>query len=182
VGLLCTQWAYLEWLLEIAIWWFVGLLNAPGDGRVLTGSFGIATLGRKACDLAHRKFSNQADLDKLAEVAKRVADVMDERNLAIHGVRSLQPDDTVLAAVARGKYKHEPQKLPLIRLQSLNDEVARIIAVIEPLLAENGVIEGITEIIPKILVARSRMRSPRGLLSGVPPFLIAQPGLIALSD
>ena len=56
------------------------------------------------------------------------------------------PDDTVLAAIARGKYKHEPQKVPLIRLQSLNAEVGRIIAVIEPLLAEHGVIEGITEV------------------------------------
>ena len=129
VGLLCTQWAYLEWLLEIAIWWFVGLLNAPADGRVLTGSFGIDALARKARDLAHRKLSTEADLEKIKNVARRVAEIIDDRNLATHGVRSLQPDDTVLAAIARGKYKHEPQKVPLIRLQSLNAEVARIIAV-----------------------------------------------------
>jgi len=146
VGLLCTQWAYLEWLLEIAVWWFLGLLNQPEDGRVLTGSFGIDALARKARDLAHRKLTNETDANKMAEVARRVLDVIDERNLAIHGVRSLQPDQTVLAAVARGKYKHEPQKMPLIRLQTLNTEVARIIAVIEPLLARDGVIEGITEV------------------------------------
>jgi hypothetical protein len=102
--LLCTQWAYLEWLLEIAVWWFIGLLNTPSDGRVLTGSFGIDALARKARDLTHRKLSDPAERDKIAEVARRITEVIDERNLAIHGVRSLQPGDTVLAAVARGKY------------------------------------------------------------------------------
>jgi hypothetical protein len=146
VGLLCTQWAYLEWLLEIAIWWFVDLLDTPDDGRALTGAISIGGLARKARDLAHRKLSTKPDLDAMADIAARVEAVIDERNLAIHGVRSLQPDETVLAAVARGKYRHKPQSVSLLRLQSLNAEVSRIIAVIEPLLAEHGVIEGITEI------------------------------------
>ena len=55
-------------------------------------------------------------------------------------------DATVEAhRVTRGKYEGTLQHLPLIRLRSLNDEVAKIIAVIEPLLHSHGVIEGITE-------------------------------------
>ena len=146
VGLLSTQWAYLEWLLEVAIWWFVGLLNAPDDGRTLTGTISIGGLARKARDLAPRRLSTKADLDAMAAIASRIEAVIDERNLAVHGVRSLQPDNTVLAAVARGKYKSKPEALPLIRIQSLNAEVARIIAVIEPMLSKHNVIEGITEI------------------------------------
>ena len=56
------------------------------------------------------------------------------------------PDEAVLARVTRGKYKGTLQHLPLIRLRSLNDEVARIIAVIEPLLHSHGVSEGVTEV------------------------------------
>jgi hypothetical protein len=64
-----------------------------------------------------------------------------ERNLAVHGVRDLLPDATVVARVTRGEYKGTLQHLPMIRLNSLNKEVNRIIDVIQPLLHRHGVIE-----------------------------------------
>jgi hypothetical protein len=45
-----------------------------------------------------------------------------------------------MATKARGIYRDKPQRLILIRLQSLNAEVEKIIDVIEPLLAAHGVI------------------------------------------
>jgi hypothetical protein len=102
----------------------------------------IGGLARKARDLAHRKVSTKSDLDAMGDIAARVEAIIDERNLAVHGFRSLQPDEILLAAVARGKYKNTLQLLSLIRLRSLNAEVGRIIAVIE--LADHGVIEGVT--------------------------------------
>ena len=146
VGLLCTQWAYLEWMLEIAIWWFSDLLDKTNEERITeTGGKPISVLAREAGNIAHRKLTSARELSAMKEVAKRVEECLDERNLAIHGVRQVMPDETVLVRVTGGKYKGTLQHLPLIRLRSLNDEVARIIAVIEPLLHSHGVIEGITE-------------------------------------
>jgi hypothetical protein len=146
VGLLCSQWAYLEWMLEIAIWWFCDLLDQPSEKRIIeTGGKPVSVLAREAGNIAYRKLTSASELEAMKEVARRVEESIDERNLAIHGVRKLLPDETVSARVTRGKYKGTLQALPLIRLRSLNSEVARIIAVIEPLLQSHGVIEGITE-------------------------------------
>jgi hypothetical protein len=142
VGWLCSQWAYLEWLLEKAIWWFLDLKKTPSDGQTVTGGLSIDALARKARDLAHRKLSTKSDLKAMADIATRLKAIIDERNLAIHGVRSVQPDNTVQATVTRGPYKYQPQPLSSIRLRSLNDEVARLIGVIEPLLHRHGVITG----------------------------------------
>jgi hypothetical protein len=132
-------------MLEIAIWWFSDLLDKSEEERdTETGGKPISVLAREASNIAHRKLTS-SELDALKEVAKRIEESIDERNLAIHGVRSLQPDETVLATVSRDKY-NTLQPLSLVRLQSLNDEVARIIAVIEPLLSEHGVIQEVTEI------------------------------------
>ena len=49
VGLLCTQWAYLEWMLEIAIWWFGDLLDKTNEERITeTGGKPISVLAREA--------------------------------------------------------------------------------------------------------------------------------------
>jgi hypothetical protein len=48
VGLLCSQWAYLEWLLERAIWWFLDLRKTPTDGQTVTAGLSIDALARKA--------------------------------------------------------------------------------------------------------------------------------------
>jgi hypothetical protein len=50
IGLLCTQWAYLEWLLEQTIWWLLDLTDTPYDARPLTGGLSIENLARKAGD------------------------------------------------------------------------------------------------------------------------------------
>ena len=146
VGLLCTQWAYLEWMLEIAIWWFRDLLDATDDERIAeTGGKPISVLAREARNVASRKLTSASELDAMIDVAQRIEDIIDERNLAVHGVRQLLPGETVVARVTRGKYKGTLQSLPTIRLKSLNAEVGRIIAVMEPILHAHGVITGVTE-------------------------------------
>ena len=57
VGLLCTQWAYLEWLLELAHWWLLGLLNNPREGRVITGNLPFNVVARRVSGLAHLRLS-----------------------------------------------------------------------------------------------------------------------------
>jgi hypothetical protein len=146
IGFLCTQWAYLEWMLEVAIWWFSDLLDKSDEERLTeTGGKPISVLAREASNIAHRKLTSKSDLDAMKEIAKRVEESLAERNLAIHGVHTLTPDEAVLARVTRGKYKGTLQHLSLIRLRSLNEEVERIIAVMESLLHSHGVIEGMTE-------------------------------------
>ena len=123
------------------------MLDKSDEDRITeTGGKPVSVLAREAANIAYRKLLTPSELDAIKEVAKRIQEIIDERNLAVHGVRQKVPDETVIARVTRGKYKGTLQRFPLIRLQSLNDEVARIIAVIEPLLHSYGVIEGMTEV------------------------------------
>ncbi len=147
VGLLCSQWAYLEWMLEIAIWWFSDLLDKSDDERLTaTGGKPISVLAREAHNIARQKLISASELEALKDAARRIEEIIDERNLAVHGVRSLLPDETVIARVSWRTYKGTLQSLSLVRLRSLNAEVTGIIALIEPLLHSHGVIEGMTEV------------------------------------
>jgi hypothetical protein len=147
VGLLCSQWAYLEWMLEIAIWWFSDALEQSEEARITeTGGMPISVLARKAGNIAHRKLTSASEINAMKEVAKRIEESIDERNLAVHGIREVMPNEAVRARVTGGKYKGTLQNLPLIRLKSLNEEVARIIALIEPLLQSHGVIGDISKV------------------------------------
>lgn len=65
VGLLCTQWSYLERMLEYTHWWILGLLNKPKEGRIITGSLSIEMLAKRARDLAHLKIKSEADIEIL---------------------------------------------------------------------------------------------------------------------
>lgn len=144
VGLVCIQWSHLEWLLELMHWWLLGLLNAPTEGRLITSGPSIDAMARRVSGLSHLKISNEADRAQLATIEARIKAVVDERNLAVHGTRSEHPEVGVTASVARGKYKNEPQKLPLVRLRSLNTEIGAIISALEPLLVRYGIIENQT--------------------------------------
>src|SRR5215813_4016929 len=129
IGLLCAQWAYLEWMLEVAIWWFSDLLDKSDEQRLTeTGGKPISVLAREAGNIAHRKLTLKSDIDAMKDIAKRIEESLAERNLAVHGVRTLSPDEVVLASVTRGRYRGTLQNLSLIRLRSLNEEVGQIIA------------------------------------------------------
>jgi hypothetical protein len=142
VGLLCAQWAYLEWMLEIAIWWFSDLLDKSDTERMTeTSGKPISVLAREAGNIAHRKLTSASELSAIKDAMRRIEACVDERNLAVHGVRSLLPDEIVIARVTRGKHEDTLQRLPLIRLRSLNIEVGRLIVAIEPVLFAHGVIE-----------------------------------------
>ena len=66
--------------------------------------------------------------------------VLDERNLAVHGVRSWLPDDTATASVARGIFKNQPQKMSHERLSSLNTAIYSITTDFQALLVRLGVL------------------------------------------
>jgi hypothetical protein len=141
VGLVCTQWAYLEFLFEITFWWLLGLLNSPKDGRLITGSLNLETLSKRVCELSHLRVQEQEDRKLFESLRDRIGQITEERNLAVHGVRSLLPDTTVTATVARGRYKNIPQSISLIRSASLNKELGAIIEALQPLLIRLGVLE-----------------------------------------
>ena len=144
VGLICSHWAYVEWLLEITLWWTLGLLNKKVEGRVITGSLSIDTLALRLTQLSHLKLHDEADRKILEDVRKRIMSSIDERNLAVHGVRSVMPDGTIQAEVARGPLKSKFQVLSLVRLRSLNTELGVILGLLEPLLVRHNVISGMT--------------------------------------
>lgn len=143
VGLVCTQWAYLEWMLEISIWWFLGFLDSgdPTDGLTLTGTLNCESLARKASQLSHRKLVEAGERDLLVRVLSRVSKIVEERNLVVHGRRSVSPDEIVTATVSRGPAKNQTRPMPLTRIRSLNLEIGLIINELEPLLAKHGVVK-----------------------------------------
>jgi hypothetical protein len=133
-------------MLEIAIWWFSDLLDKSEEERdTETGGKPVSVLAREAGNIADWKLTSASELNAIKDAVTRIEACVDERNLAVHGVRSLLTDETVIARVTRGKYKGTLQRLPLFRLRSLNAEVGSIIAAIEPVLFAHGVIEGVTE-------------------------------------
>lgn len=144
VGLLCTQWAYLERLLELAHWWLLGLLNKPKEGRIITGSLSIEMLAKRVRDLGHLKTNDEVVLSTFKNVAKRIDAIIDERNMAVHGVRVVDSDSSIRAEVARGKFKNNPQPISASGLRDLNNEVKSIISSLEPVLVSLKIIEDMT--------------------------------------
>src|SRR6185437_5786990 len=118
VGMVCTQWAYLEFLFEATIWWLLGLPNRKYEGRIITAGLSLETLARKAYDLSHLKIANDQDIKTIESLRDRISAIVDERNLAIHGLRSYDPENEITQAeVSRGNYRSKPQNLSLIRLR-----------------------------------------------------------------
>lgn len=159
VGLICSQWAHLEWMLEVTNWWVLGFLDKPTEGRIITASLGIELMARRAYDLCHLKQVKPEEKSLLESVKNRIAAIVDERNLAVHGVRQLDlSTNTVFGHVGRGNYKNTPQKLPLIRLASLNDEIAAVIQVLHPWMVSRGLIEDN----PQPVIPRQSVRPGKG--------------------
>ena len=110
VGVVCSSWAHLEFLFEVALWWLIGFSNRKAEGRVLTSGLSLETLARKVCDLQHLKISDAKDRETLVKVRDRISAIVDERNLAVHGIRSADPEgDTITAELSRGRYKSKQQ-------------------------------------------------------------------------
>jgi hypothetical protein len=108
VGSVCSQWAFLEYLFEITFWWLLGLLNKPKEGRLITGGLNLGTISKRVCELSHLRVQEQGDRELLESLRDRIVQIIDERNLAVHGVRSLLPDATVTASVARDVCRNKP--------------------------------------------------------------------------
>ncbi len=89
VGLICVQWAYLEYLLEVAVWWLEGGKEECRIARNLNAE-GLAS---RACDLATRKITNAQELDAMYYIADEVVRLTPERNLAVHGRGQVNPDE-----------------------------------------------------------------------------------------
>src|SRR5215469_61873 len=144
VGVVCSGWTHLEFLYEAALWWLIGLRKV--EGRVLTSGLSLENLARKVCDLQHLKIADARDCETLEKLRDRISAIVDERNLAVHAIRSADPEgDTITAELSRGRYKSKQQNLSLVRLRSLNVEIMSIITTIQPLLIRYDVIEGITD-------------------------------------
>jgi hypothetical protein len=141
VGAICSGWAHLEFLVELALWWQIDFLHRRTEGRVLTGSLSLEIMAKKVCELYHLKIPDKNDRKILDDVRDRIVAILDERNLAVHGVRQINPANETHAEIARGKYKNKPQKLSNIRLKSLNFEIVAIVQTLEPVLVKYRVLE-----------------------------------------
>ena len=60
VGAVCSGWAYLEFLAELALWWLIDFINRRKEGRVLTASLTLENTAKKICELYHLKIADLA--------------------------------------------------------------------------------------------------------------------------
>jgi hypothetical protein len=145
VGLVCSHWSYLEYLYELTLWWLLGLLNDETAGRVITGGQSLENLARCCKELSRLRITDPTDRQILEDAYNRLLAIVDERNLAVHGVRSAEETGPlVTGVVSKGKYKSKPQNLSFIRLNTLNTEIVNIMALIEPLLVRLNIISEMT--------------------------------------
>jgi hypothetical protein len=146
VGLVCSHWAYLECIYELALWWLLGLLNDSQAGRAITSGQSLENLARRCNELSRLRVKEAGDRKILDGAYARILAIMDERNLAVHGVRSAHKTGPLITGVVgKGKYKGQPQTLSEIRLNSLNTELMNIMALVEPLFVRLGIISEMTD-------------------------------------
>lgn len=127
VGVICTNWAYLEYLLANAIWWLCDV--EPAKGKIMTGKINIQSLIDKAIALCES--DEHKDLYKsFVEVSHALRDgknLIERRNTAIHGVFSSSPNYLGVMVERHKKADTRDRKLyPITELFSIGDELYNI--------------------------------------------------------
>jgi hypothetical protein len=139
VGMICAQWAYLEYLFASAIW---VTLNIPHDaGKIVTGGLDMKGRAVMAVRIAEERKKPRDLIAGLATAQKAVLKLLNERNLIVHGTGELRPDGHTYYEVHRGPMRGEPQHVSLIRVHSLASAIDGIVAKLEPVLLKHGIIE-----------------------------------------
>lgn len=135
-GQVCNKWAYLEYLLSNVIWWMLKL-DKP-TGMIVTGGLDMLPRLNMAINLGRHLKVDRKLITVLIELRGALQnDLIDRRNLIVHGVRSSwDGDDEVHAEVHRGKGARVPQRLDVDHLISVSLELGalqkKLIDVIDP--------------------------------------------------
>jgi predicted RNA-binding protein YlqC (UPF0109 family) len=112
VGMICAQWAYLEFLFAASIW---VLLKVPDEdvGKIITGTLDMKGRAAMALRLARALNQRKELIDALAIAQQDSANQLDERNLVVHGVGELRPTGETYQEVHRGPMRNKPQPVSL---------------------------------------------------------------------
>ena len=139
VGLICAQWAYLEYLLAATIWVVLGVSHDAG--KIVTGTLDMKGRTAMATRLARQLGKPPTLINALAATQKDTELLQDERNLIVHGVGELRPDGRTYYEVHRGSMRDAPQHISLIRVHSLASAIEKIVGALEAVLLQHKIIE-----------------------------------------
>jgi hypothetical protein len=137
VGIICTQWSYLEYLLANAIWWLLTLDKSTST--IVTGGLDINSRISMALGLAKHLDKSQ-ELTSLLENTKKdlsgAKKLIVRRNRAVHDIFSSRPSDSVvMIEMHREKTKRNREPYPLSELMSLRNDLTdltkRLIVIFE---------------------------------------------------
>jgi len=125
VGNICTQWAFLEYQLAIAIWSLLGLDEETG--KIVTGGLDIMPRATMILSLTHGKKGDQTLSRAATKVLKELrGGLVTRRNEAVHGVYSSQRDGSEpMVEVHRGKGGRNPKPIGPDDLERLAQEISQ---------------------------------------------------------
>lgn len=102
IGEVVVTWARLEVTMERIIWGFLRLSEI--DGRLITTRLDTGPKLQMLSHLADRYLLDGALKDRFVEALVRVGELVDDRNLIVHGVwGTLMPDDVPIVGSLRRK-------------------------------------------------------------------------------
>ena len=106
IGDICGHWACLEFYVELAMWWLLGLDYE--DGALMTERMDIEYKAKLLRRLASKKLKGN-DAVEIAEIMKEVASFVPLRHLVVHGMWAIDYKAHVIAFTARrGEFKDKP--------------------------------------------------------------------------
>lgn len=142
VGSICSEWAHLEKLIAITIWWLLNLSRE--DGGIVTDNLDMKPRAEMLAKLAKRKnhILSADEQQLIADTVSQIAELTPKRNLAVHGVRSLdEAIGATYATIGRGKYKDQPQEVTYESLKTITDRLVSISIPFAEFLCRRGVIK-----------------------------------------
>lgn len=127
VGNICTQWAYLEYLVANTIWWLLKV-DRP-TGMILTGGLDMIPRINMAINLARHLKADRRILEALEATRKAVqGGLADRRNIAVHGVFSSRDGSPIVTVeVHRGKGDRKRTPLPDEELSNIGKDISSTI-------------------------------------------------------
>lgn len=140
VGVVCSEWAYLEYRMAGAIWW---LLKLDEDtGQIVTGGLDIEGRAVMAVRLAKHLKANPVYTAALEACLASIQELSGERNLVVHGLHNFYHDTGKMTAeVHRGKFRGAEQPMTPIRVTSLSDQIEATIGKFNATLRALGLVQ-----------------------------------------
>ncbi len=160
IGNICFQWAHLEFLVALALW---SLLRIDQEtGKILTGSLDLLPRVNMALKLAKHLKAPGLAIKALKEVRTALqGGLIERRNTAIHGLRSLDPNDPAgeFFEVHRGKSSGVKQPVNNAALRALGSEIVDVHKAFYAAMTETCIYDAVSSRPARIIATNASRRT-----------------------